>query len=319
MVLTGGASTRMGRDKALLEVGGRALALVAATALRGAGAARVLAVGGDQAGLASLGLDVVADAHPGAGPLGGILTALEEACSEEVVVLACDLPDVDAASVRLVLDALRADPTAAVAWPEQDGRLHVLHAAWRTGLALPALSAAFAAGERSVRRAASTLPTTLVTGVTRRALLNANRPDDLRSSPSAAAGATAARGGGPVSREGHDGGVSNASAPPEVDATALAAAHRHGAVVLDVRQPEEYAAGHVPGALLIPLDQLGSRLDEVPRGVHLYVICKSGARSATAVEALTAAGCEATNVAGGTLAWVDAGFPTVLGPDAGER
>ena len=179
VVLTGGASSRMGRDKALLEVGGRALAVVAATALRTAGAAEVLAVGGDVAGLSSLGLDVVADTHPGAGPLGGILTALEAAGSEEVVVLACDLPGVDATSVYLVLRALRADPTAAVAWPEHDGRLHVLHAAWRRSLALPVLEAAFASGERSVRRAASTLSAVTVAGVAGGALLNVNRPEDL--------------------------------------------------------------------------------------------------------------------------------------------
>lgn len=178
-VLTGGSSSRMGRDKALLEVGGRALALVAATALRTAGAAEVLAVGGDQAGLASLGLDVVADSHPGAGPLGGILAALAAAGSEEVVVLACDLPGVDATSVHLVLQALRADPRAAVAWPEHDGRLHVLHAAWRRSLALPVLEAAFAAGERSVHRAASSLSTVVVTGVAGGAVRNANRPEDL--------------------------------------------------------------------------------------------------------------------------------------------
>ena len=100
---------------------------------------------------------------------------------------------------------------------------------------------------------------------------------------------------------------------------AFAAAHRDGAAVLDVRQPDEYEAGHVPGAVLLPLDQLGARIDEVPRDEHLYVICKSGGRSAAAVEALTGAGFSATNVAGGTLAWIDAGYPTVDGPDAGER
>lgn len=117
----------------------------------------------------------------------------------------------------------------------------------------------------------------------------------------------------------HNGGMPDASPLPEVDITVLAQAHAGGAHVLDVRQPDEYEAGHVPGAVLVPLDQLGSRLGEIPRDEHLYVICKSGGRSAAAVEALTRAGYSATNVAGGTMAWIEAGNPTVTGPDAGER
>src|SRR5690606_2666815 len=63
----------------------------------------------------------------------------------------------------------------------------------------------------------------------------------------------------------------------EVDVAGLAAARAAGAPVLDVRQPDEYEAGHVPGALLIPLDQLPARLAEVPPaegGPGLHVICK---------------------------------------------
>lgn len=118
---------------------------------------------------------------------------------------------------------------------------------------------------------------------------------------------------------GHNGGVPDATPLPEIDATALADAHAAGGYVLDVRQPDEYEAGHVPGAVLLPLDQLGARIGEVPSDEHLYVICRSGGRSATAVEALTGAGYQATNVAGGTMAWIEAGHPTVRGPAAGER
>jgi rhodanese-related sulfurtransferase len=74
-----------------------------------------------------------------------------------------------------------------------------------------------------------------------------------------------------------------------------------------VRQADEYEAAHVPGAVLIPLDQLGDRQDELPRDRPLLVICRSGGRSAAAVRALAAAGYDATNVAGGTLAWIAAG------------
>lgn len=98
----------------------------------------------------------------------------------------------------------------------------------------------------------------------------------------------------------------------EVDVAALAAARDGGAPVLDVRQPDEYEMAHVPGAVLIPLDQLADRMAEVPAGA-LYVICKSGGRSAAAVRVLAEAGVAATNVAGGTMAWIDAGYPVATG------
>ena len=104
---------------------------------------------------------------------------------------------------------------------------------------------------------------------------------------------------------------------PEIDVAELARRHAEGAYVLDVRQPDEYEAGHVPGAVLVPLDQLEARLEEVPSDRPLLVICKSGGRSAAAVQALTGAGYDATNVAGGTMAWIDAGHPVAEGPEAG--
>ena len=70
-VLTGGRSSRMGRDKATLPVDGVPMAARVADALRRAGAEPVLAVGGDQAALEALGLTWVADRHPGEGPSGG--------------------------------------------------------------------------------------------------------------------------------------------------------------------------------------------------------------------------------------------------------
>ena len=183
-MLTGGASTRMGRDKALLEVGGRPLALTVASTLRAAGARRVLAVGGDAAGLAALGIEVVPDLHPGEGPLGGLVTALAAARAEVVVVLACDLPGVDEHSVRSVVQALVADPRLAAAWPVEErpgGGVvqHVLHGAWRVPAALDALQVAFEAGERSVVRAAAGLATREVRGIEPSTLRNANRPEDL--------------------------------------------------------------------------------------------------------------------------------------------
>lgn len=104
---------------------------------------------------------------------------------------------------------------------------------------------------------------------------------------------------------------------PEIDVAELARRHAEGVYVLDVRQPDEYEAGHVPGAVLVPLDQLEARQSEVPSDRSLLVICKSGGRSAKAVQVLNGAGYDATNVAGGTMAWIDAGHPVAEGPEAG--
>jgi len=82
-----------------------------------------------------------------------------------------------------------------------------------------------------------------------------------------------------------------------------------GIAIVDVREPEEYAGGHVPGAVNIPLSQLGERHGELPRDVPVHVICEAGGRSARAAEALTAAGIDAVDVAGGTSAWRTAGHP----------
>ncbi len=88
------------------------------------------------------------------------------------------------------------------------------------------------------------------------------------------------------------------------------------AVVLDVRMDDEYAAAHVPGAVLVPLPELPGRLEQIPAADTLYVICRSGARSRSACEFLTANGRPSVNVAGGTLAWIEADHPVVTGPEA---
>lgn len=82
-----------------------------------------------------------------------------------------------------------------------------------------------------------------------------------------------------------------------------------GAWLLDVREDEEWAAGYAPGARHIPLGELSARCGEVPRDQPVYVICRSGTRSALAVKALTAAGWDASNVAGGMQSWAAAGRP----------
>jgi len=136
-VLAGGASTRMGTDKALVDLGDRRLVEVATSALTDAGASEVFVVGGQQEQLAALGLRVVEDDYPGQGPLGGVITALRAASEDIVVVLACDHPATEGLAVRSVVGALG---TADVAVPVVEGRQQVLHAAWRRR-ALPELEA----------------------------------------------------------------------------------------------------------------------------------------------------------------------------------
>jgi rhodanese-related sulfurtransferase len=97
---------------------------------------------------------------------------------------------------------------------------------------------------------------------------------------------------------------------PEIEVAELAANQQAGSALIDVREPGEFAAARVPGAQLIPLGDLVERIDEVPDEGTVYVICASGVRSARAVEHLRRQGIDAVNVAGGTLAWIDAGHPT---------
>jgi rhodanese-related sulfurtransferase len=102
---------------------------------------------------------------------------------------------------------------------------------------------------------------------------------------------------------------------PEVGYEELARSLDAGATVIDVRMPDEYEEMHVPGAVLIPLPELGQRADEVPRGERVYVICASGARSLAAAEALNNAGWDTVSVAGGTQGWAAEGRPVLAGAD----
>jgi rhodanese-related sulfurtransferase len=101
---------------------------------------------------------------------------------------------------------------------------------------------------------------------------------------------------------------------PEIDVHELARLREAGATLLDVRNPDEWEETRVPGVPLIPLPELAERTDEVPAGDPLYVICAMGGRSAKAAEHLRTLGVDAVNVAGGTRAWVEAGYPTESGP-----
>ncbi len=83
-------------------------------------------------------------------------------------------------------------------------------------------------------------------------------------------------------------------------------AARTGTPLIDVRERDEFAAGHVPGAVNLPMSELGERLEELPAEAF-DVICQAGGRSARVVEALEARGYDATNVDGGTGEWIAQG------------
>ena len=99
----------------------------------------------------------------------------------------------------------------------------------------------------------------------------------------------------------------------EVDVATLKADLESGSVpvLIDVRTPGEYNQGHVAGAKLVPLDQLGQRLSELEahKDGEIYVICQSGNRSGRASQYLASKGYKAVNVAGGTGAWIRSGNP----------
>ncbi len=93
----------------------------------------------------------------------------------------------------------------------------------------------------------------------------------------------------------------------EIDVMQLDAALRDGATLVDVRELSEYAAGHVPGALPIPMGQLTNRMHELDKESLVHVICASGNRSSAMRDLLAAAGFSAINVRGGTSEWARSG------------
>lgn len=84
-----------------------------------------------------------------------------------------------------------------------------------------------------------------------------------------------------------------------------------GLVVLDVREDDEWASGHVDGAVHVPLRELPARVDELPADAQVLAICHSGGRSAQATGYLVQRGIDAVNLDGGIVAWQRAGRPVV--------
>jgi molybdopterin-guanine dinucleotide biosynthesis protein A len=171
-VLCGGASTRMGTEKAAVLIGGVPMASRVADALRGAGCTPVVALGGAASLAAGLGLGHLADDHPGDGPLGGVLTALRHG-GDAVVVVSCDVPGITAASLSRLVGSLGGHQ-AAIACTD---RAEPLCAVWSQAAA-PTLRSRFAAGERAMHRAIEGLDVVWVP-VAEHELHNVNTPQDL--------------------------------------------------------------------------------------------------------------------------------------------
>ena len=89
-----------------------------------------------------------------------------------------------------------------------------------------------------------------------------------------------------------------------------------GATILDVREDDEWAAGHIAGSTHVPMSQIVQRVADVPAADPLVVVCRVGARSAQVAAWLRAQGRDAHNLAGGLLSWTAAGRPLVT--PAGE-
>ena len=111
-----------------------------------------------------------------------------------------------------------------------------------------------------------------------------------------------------------DSGSAPAALPAEVSVAQAIAKRDAGAFMLDVRQPEEWTEFHMPDATLIPLGELSTRRDELPRDQEIVVVCRSGNRSASGRDILNAAGFPSvTSMAGGMNAWRSAGHPIATG------
>jgi rhodanese-related sulfurtransferase len=98
---------------------------------------------------------------------------------------------------------------------------------------------------------------------------------------------------------------------PEVSAEEASTLVSQGALLLDVREPDEWQAGHAPDAIFLPIGQVEARIDELPRDRQILAICRVGGRLAAVVAALNTLGYDAVNVAGGMRAWESDDLPVI--------
>lgn len=182
VVLTGGASTRMGRTKAAIEIDGVPMARRVADAMSAAGCAPVVAFGGDVTELAPLGLAVVHDPRQGEGPLAALLGVLEYVGANAsrgatwVLVAACDLPGLTGDDLRPMIAAASDDARIDVVAARTD-RIEPACAVWRVSAA-PQIRTMYERGARALHTAIERLGSDMV-DLAPRAMANMNTPDDL--------------------------------------------------------------------------------------------------------------------------------------------
>jgi rhodanese-related sulfurtransferase len=98
---------------------------------------------------------------------------------------------------------------------------------------------------------------------------------------------------------------------PEIPVADVPVEFGPSAILLDVREDDEWQRGHAPGAQHIPMGEVPARLGEIDAGAQLFVVCAGGGRSLRVAQYLARNGFEPTNVQGGMLAWAGAGRPVV--------
>jgi molybdopterin-guanine dinucleotide biosynthesis protein A len=155
-VLVGGRSSRMGVDKALLLC--RGIPLVTHIASRLKTVTGAVALVGDPERYGHLGIHVVADDYPGAGPVGGVITALRASAFTWNIVTACDLPGVHSELFEVLLQRLQESGKQCLVPVTPDGREQVLCSVYRRDCVIP-LAAIHASGERKLRTAVRLLDT----------------------------------------------------------------------------------------------------------------------------------------------------------------
>lgn len=173
-ILIGGDSSRMGTDKATLEIDGVAMADRVSKAALDAGASEILLIGGPQKRASSLSGTWKKDAFPGEGPLGGVITALKVSTHDAVVVLSCDMPFITSAVIASLVPPL----SEAQATVGRTDRLNWTCAAWSKSECLPSLQSVWKRNERAIHRAAVLLDVVEVP-VPAVAVRNFNTPEDL--------------------------------------------------------------------------------------------------------------------------------------------
>jgi len=179
-VLAGGTSTRMGFNKALIEINGEALISKVTSSLNRAGVMDLKIVGGESEAFTLLGHECLADEYPGEGPLGGIITALnyfKNIGKKHVLVVACDLPNISADLIKKMVENSLKEPKSVVV-PLVEGHLQWMHVLWPTEV-LSTLLKSFSNGERAPWKASKDLPLLRIEGIDPQVLFDIDHPEDL--------------------------------------------------------------------------------------------------------------------------------------------